>query len=279
MKTILVPTDYSRCSHNAIDYAVMIAKRTKAEIVLVHVYTMTSPPPELSEISYLFSLNKKQEEQLERIVKLYQLIHDDFKELKMRYDLRMGDTVNEIIKAAEFYKAGMIIMGTGGASGLGKYILGSNTIKVINKTKVPVLAVPLTAKFLGFNKIVFAVNAHVWRDNLVFDALAEIAVLFKSQIKIVSVQAGDEDMVHYFDSFEETGVVEIFKKLKLQCEFKKIFSKDIATGIHDFVLQDHADLLITMPGKHGFLEHLFNKSITRELVFQNDMPVLALPQK
>jgi len=38
MKTILVPTDFSKIARNAIDYAVEIAKLTKAKLILFHVY-------------------------------------------------------------------------------------------------------------------------------------------------------------------------------------------------------------------------------------------------
>ena len=38
MKKILVPTDFSECSKNALDAAMNIAIKTNAEIELVHVY-------------------------------------------------------------------------------------------------------------------------------------------------------------------------------------------------------------------------------------------------
>ena len=47
MKTILVPTDFSKIARNAIDYAVEIAKLTKARLILFHVYHATVVPSEM----------------------------------------------------------------------------------------------------------------------------------------------------------------------------------------------------------------------------------------
>lgn len=40
MKTILVPVDFSSVSDNAADYAVELANKMKAKILLFHVYSL-----------------------------------------------------------------------------------------------------------------------------------------------------------------------------------------------------------------------------------------------
>ena len=47
-------------------------------------------------------------------------------------------------------------MGTRGASGLRKYVLGSNTTSVIEVSHVPVLAVPELGDFKHFKNVVYA---------------------------------------------------------------------------------------------------------------------------
>src|SRR3990167_2415977 len=37
IRTILVPTDFSPCSRAALEYAIMTAKRFKADLILIHV--------------------------------------------------------------------------------------------------------------------------------------------------------------------------------------------------------------------------------------------------
>ena len=66
MKTILVPTDFSNISKNAINYAVELAKLTKSKIILFHAFyvpivttdVMVIPPMEEIEESNLSVLKK-----------------------------------------------------------------------------------------------------------------------------------------------------------------------------------------------------------------------------
>ena len=56
-------------------------------------------------------------------------------------------------------------MGTRGASGLKKYILGSNTTSVIEVSPVPVLAVPEQGDFKNFKNVVYATDLkHVQKE-------------------------------------------------------------------------------------------------------------------
>ncbi len=47
-------------------------------------------------------------------------------------------------------------MGTHGSSGITEIILGSNTASVIEKSTVPVLAIPHKAVYNGINNLVYA---------------------------------------------------------------------------------------------------------------------------
>ena len=279
MKPILVPTDFSRCAQNAIDFAVKIAKKTKAEIIILHAEKLIAEHPEVSEATVFAPTSKEIHERMERVIKHQRFIHDDFPELQLRYEIKIDFAVDAIITTAKENNAGMIVMGTQGATNLSKYLLGSNTAKVINKSTVPVLAIPQSAKFLGFAKIVFADDLHEMDDYSVFDTLVEIALMFNSKIDIVTVHKSESDMVNYYELFEKVDIDKVFRNAKIPFEFHKVIHKDIAQGIHDFVKENHAYLLVTMPEKHGFIELLFNNSITRKLVFHNDTAVLTLPNK
>lgn len=59
MKTILVPTDFSKIARNAIDYAVEIAKLTKAKLVLFHVYHVPVVPVEIPIVMPIDEVKKE----------------------------------------------------------------------------------------------------------------------------------------------------------------------------------------------------------------------------
>jgi nucleotide-binding universal stress UspA family protein len=52
-----------------------------------------------------------------------------------------GSLINTLKKIIEAQQPDLIVMGTKGASGLKKILIGSNTVNVIANTKVPVLVI------------------------------------------------------------------------------------------------------------------------------------------
>ena len=54
MKTIIVPTDFSKCAYVAAHFAVELAHITKAKIVLLNIFQIPIPPPDsfVSPISF-----------------------------------------------------------------------------------------------------------------------------------------------------------------------------------------------------------------------------------
>ncbi|MGZ4075884.1 MAG: universal stress protein, partial [Bacteroidia bacterium] len=109
MKTILVPTDFSKNSLNALDYAVEIAKLTKAKIILFDVYQI---PIAVSEAPIAFpvdELEKECKERLREIEKTIQLKHGGG--LIIESQCRCGFTIDEINIFSEENKFDLIVMG------------------------------------------------------------------------------------------------------------------------------------------------------------------------
>lgn len=278
MKTILVPTDFSKCAYNAAKYAVELAKETKAKIILLHTYQVPVPPPE-THISPV-SISDLHEENMKRLKKMaeFELNLHKNDDLEIEYEAIAGLVVNEIIDASQKYNVGMIVMGTEGVSGvIKKYILGSNAANVIAKAPCPVLAVPENAKYFGLKKVVFAADFHEVKSNSSFNTLAEISLLFDSKILILSVSKNEKDIPSITEAFEGLNLDKVFERIPHS--FHNVVSEDIARAISDFANTKKADLLVTMPQKHSYLELLFNKSITRGLVFHTQTPILSLPEQ
>lgn len=278
MKTILVPTDFSKCSYNAARYATAIAKATKAKIILLHVY---QNPLMIRDLLLEEQLeNAPQMEALKRLKKITRfelVINDDTPDLEIKYEATEGLTVDEILFSALTHDVEMIVMGTQGASNLKEIIMGSNTANVIAKSTVPVLAVPQSAKYLGLNKIVFATDFHEVKNNSSLDSLLEITLLFDSEILIYSVLKNESDMPTAEQTSEYFNLDKLFERIPHSIHTE--VSDDIPEAINTFSKSNYADLLVTIPQKHNFLELLFNKSITRNLVFHTQLPLLCLPDK
>lgn len=279
MKQILVPTDFSRSAYNAAEYAVALAKATKAKIILIHIYNVPIPPMEtyISPVSFSY-LHEENMKRLKKMADFELSINKDEFNLEIECVAIAGFVVTEIIEAAEKYKAGLIVMGTQGASGvIEQYILGSNTANVIAKSPCPVLAVPEKAKYLGFKKFVFSADFHEIKNKSSLDFLMEIALLFGSEILILSVRKNENEIPSLSQASEGLNLDKVFERLTHS--FHPVVSEDIAEAIDKFTVKNNADLLVTMPQKHNFFELLFNPGITRNLVFHTQVPILTLPER
>jgi nucleotide-binding universal stress UspA family protein len=126
IKTILCPTDFSEYSNYVIPYAISIAHRHKAKIILLHIADLMVQHSELL-IQKFPDLNlyheKANEIQVERIVG------------------RDVEPENTIVRLAEEYRADLIIMGTHGARGMRRVQIGNTTEEVVRRTLTPVLTI------------------------------------------------------------------------------------------------------------------------------------------
>jgi len=279
MKAILVPTDFSKCAYNAMHFAIEIAKVSKAKIILLHTYQLPVPPPEdqMSPVSF-FEIKE------ENINRLKALVENEFNLEKTNIHLetecivRAGFAVDEIIDVAQENNVGLIVMGTQGASGfIQKYILGSNTANVIAKSKFPVMAIPEDAKHLGFSKILFAADFHEIKSNSSLHTLMKLALLFNSTIDLFTVREDKEQLPTLTEAIEGLSLDKYFERIPHR--FQTAVNENTAQAIDKFVKESRANLLVTISHKHGYLNLLFNKSITRELAFHTSTPLLCLPEQ
>ncbi|MDD3459575.1 MAG: universal stress protein, partial [Weeksellaceae bacterium] len=157
MKHILVPTDFSKASEVAIDFAVHAAKYLKARITLLNSF-------EVAEGNYtdLMGVNREFTNDLitEAKAKINDLRNEFIKKSDSDIDIdtvisikSLTDAINEV---GESKNIDLVVMGTLGATGIMTKLLGSNTSDVIGKTKIPVMAIPADYKWKKPENILLA---------------------------------------------------------------------------------------------------------------------------
>ena len=58
-----------------------------------------------------------------------------------------------------------------------------------------------------------------------------------------------------------------------------IENKDVEDGLQEFAEKNNLDLLITLPKKQHFLEKILEKSVTRDLIYHTNLPLMCIHQK
>lgn len=142
---ILVPTDFSEDSKLALSYAVELAQKFSAEIIVVHVDQPLAPVmvSELNPGLDVSTMNRIAEEQ--RLLALRELDQTSARlresGVKSRGLMRVGAPFLEILNAAQSENADLIVMGTHGRTGLAHVLIGSVAERVVNKAPCPVLTI------------------------------------------------------------------------------------------------------------------------------------------
>lgn len=182
---ILVPMDLSPTSIHAFNHASYLAKHLKSEIHLLHVTETTTAN------NIINSIFKKKENDGIKDAKLVETKFDELiAELNQKYGIKaykkfMNGTVYvQALHYAKEISATLICMGTHGTKGVENFIGGSNTFRVVNHAKCPVLSLHAESGSKGINDIILPLDSSRDTREKVDDAIY-MAKLFNSTIHVV----------------------------------------------------------------------------------------------
>ena len=141
---ILLACDFSDNSRQACDYALMLAGKFNAKLILLHVI---SEPVDLRGF-YVphISFDKLEKEIEEGAHKMMEKFCRTALEGFANYEtcILSGIPYEEILKKAEEEQVGMIILGTHGRTGIDHFLFGSTAERVVRTAACPVLTVRMT---------------------------------------------------------------------------------------------------------------------------------------
>lgn len=173
MKKILVPTDFSPYADAALDFAQQIAKRHKAEILLIHVVLTPVNWAKLSkEQESLFPDTKAAIRHAKNNLSArIQKIREEGVEAS-EY-LHFSDGKEQIIRLLSLVKVDLVVMGSHGKYGFKEHVLGSNTYTVLRKAGVPVFVVKQSDRSFQLRKVVLATDFKP-QSGRAFQTIADI---------------------------------------------------------------------------------------------------------
>lgn len=270
MNKILVPTDFSEPSKVAVLYAAKLAKNLNAEITLLAIVNVNTSSQTVMKMQRLEEamVEGTQDDANQLIAEIREKIKG---EVPITYKWISGFPIHEKIeKFVEDHGMDMIVMGTKGATGLKKVLIGSNAAAVIDNSSVPVIAVPDNATFTDIKRIVYSTD--LVNVNEEIKTIAMFASLFDATINVLHVRPTDS--IKKIDEQEATD--DLIKQAKYsKITFSITRSDHIAEAVEEFSLEKKADLLVMFTHKLDFYEKLFGKSVTRQLAFHGHIPMLT----
>ncbi|SFD25594.1 universal stress protein [Algibacter pectinivorans] len=279
MKHILLPTDFSKNSINAIHYALKLFKNEDCQFYILNIQkassfisdNMIAVNSSTTIYKTLIDAAKKSISNiLTTIKKSYNNQRHEFRSI-VDYD-NFIDSINQV---SEKHSIDLIVMGTKGASGLEKVLFGSNTVRVMQRCLVPVLAIPNGYSYNGIDRLAFITTNSKQFKTGELDVLTQFVNHNNAALDVLHLS--DKNNLLYRAQDNTDFFSSLFNNLThhyLNTTSSKLF-KDVST----FIKADHIDILAIVNKKHSFLERLFTTHTVERLAFKIDIPLLVLQHK
>lgn len=269
MKKILVPIDFSEVSRYAAEFAVDLAERSNAEIVLLHSMHFNY----FNDFPHATGINLQQ-----MIEDVKSSVDDNMNEFVN--SLKTGVTITNRTSSVHLVEAvkdtieeesiGLVIIGTEGSSGWTELFVGSNTERIVRWADCPVISVPSPASFDGVNKILVPIDLREIQDGFM-EQLVKLQMLFNAHLEFLWVKTP-----HNIENSEE--VTKEFNEILKKYGFKNstftiarnIFPSD---GILAEANDLGADMVAMATHSRRGLSHWLSGSLTEDTVNHLKIPV------
>lgn len=282
MKNILIPTDFSENANQAIKFAIQLAIKSGCKLHFLHtLQTKANVDIDKSSFETLKEENKKfhLEKLKESIEKSYQSQNLHFEADAHKFIVKESVFVIEsVTEVAETYQIDLIVMGTQGATGLKKVLVGSNTSNVMEKAGCPVLAIPADYEFQRVKHIAYASELYEIEKEL--EKVIEYVKLFDATLDIFHVMPVYPQKVDVKTMDNDAFLEKIRKHFGYE-KFNLHFvntqeDNDLGAGIQFFVECYKPNMLIMFTQKRNWFDKIFNASKTGELATNTKIPLLEI---
>jgi nucleotide-binding universal stress UspA family protein len=264
---LLVPTDFSGESENALNYALEFAKAHEAKLIIMHVCK-----------TGLFSLGKskeKEDQALQRLKALKEKFEGmNGKENMPETDLRVvhGRVADEIIRYASKNKISFVVMGFKGEGHSKNSMVGRNTLELILRSPVPVLSIPENAFYRPIGKIVYT-NHNARTENTNFNTIVKMAEHYNADLIILRPKSKKNE-----DNPDTAKTVfshkrNIFKYQNIHKYYSE--SDDLASAMQLYVRNESPDLISLGIHEEGFFERMVRQAYSQDIAPNYSIPLLS----
>jgi nucleotide-binding universal stress UspA family protein len=262
MNTIIVLSDLVDDSDPCFSYAVELARKIGAPIVLLHFYVLPVSMPDTAFPVIVYE--DLHEGVKDRLSKRKEELQAAFPGVSIDAESALGEVAGNIKETLKNYPSPIVVMGNRGEKS--NALFGSTTTAVIRNADFPVLVVPDAYTGFRFSKLVFASDLDVAQTPVT--TIKNVVQQLGMQLHVVHVYSGSEEPRSADGLLQELS--------SLQPLYSSIRDEEVDHGIQQFLSERDADMLMIAPHEHSLLERFFLKLHTSEIVHHSPIPVLCI---
>lgn len=279
MEHIIVPTDFSSVSANAVDYAVGLAKQFSAKITLLHVYAPHKTDFEVYH-NYLDYDNSgkivltKNSFAHEKLKKARRDLIEKHGELMIECVAETGTPYDVIMRSASEQNADLIVMGMAGESSkLKEHLITSMPVKIARNHHIPTFIIPEQVKYNAIQKISFACDLRKTEETGLAYTAKLFTKAFGAELEVVNIEKPEEEpsIEKSITNFFIEEALENIRHTTIH-----ISGYDVAGELYDYFQTFKTDVIMVSPRRHNAWYYLFNHSITKQLASHSGLPILAI---
>ncbi|MBA6152341.1 universal stress protein [Gelidibacter maritimus] len=272
---ILIPTDFSANAWTATQYALnLYADRDCTFYFLNSISLAHSDSRSYITAKYLDTLAETSKNELDALKDRAAQLNNPKHGFEV---ISTSEEISQAIKrAVKINGIDMVITGTKGATGVNRYFLGSNTVKIMQSLKsCPMIAVPDAHEFKVPKHIAFPTDFTRVFEAKEIQALLNFADLYRAHIYILhlSLQGG-------LNVLQETNMRDLQAHLvNHQYTFHWMEKSGTKSDeINEFVVDFDIDVLAMVNYKHSFVEKVIKEPVIKKIGFQPIVPFLVIPE-
>lgn len=278
MKNILIPYDFSVHAKAAAATGAWLAKKTGAQLHLLHV---VFAPSDWSRLPVEKQQNYPEVEarMVDAEIKLDKIAASPvFKGCTVHTYVYSGSPREQIVQFAHTYNMNLIIMGVHGAGESQNLFVGSTAQQVIRSANCPVLSVKKNFKPGKVKKIVFASNFEGEEVTNAINQLKNIAAKLSASVDLLFVNTP----LNFYDTPSAEAKLEAAAPAQQQVKFHRHIYNDLSheQGILNFSKRSKADWIAMMAHSRTRKPYYYLGS-TETILFHSEIPVLSfrMPDK
>ena len=268
---VLVVTNFSAASKNALSYACQLLGVDNYAFLLVHIYTL--PLTYTYEGVALASVSASMRDIEEELGNEMERVRQQYPQIDIRGQYVIGGLVESAREIIAAQSPELLIFGTAGYySEL--WHTDSELLVALRNLTIPVMIVPEHIVFQPVENIAFACDFKNICVPKQVDFIRQFVQQTKARLSVVHVTRSRPD-----DALMKENERNIQEALQaVHPRYFSIENPEVFKAIDGFITEHRIDLLIVIPRKHEFWYSLFHKSNVQQLAFLNRIPLLALPE-
>ncbi len=272
----LVPIDFTEQSVTALKQAYVLAQKYGASITLLHVVE------DRGSIAKIFSDNQHQELKIAILKDLEKLTEglDKKGNIAMNAMVVRGSVYEKVTEFADSTGATMIVMGTNGDSNIKKRFIGSNALRVVRESKIPVITIKGKKIQNEIRNIVLPLDLSKETKEKLSVSL-ELSRLFENAvIRVVSVVFTTDEFVVNRLTRQLGQVKALLEKEGVECSAEIVKGTkgedSLAENILEYADKVDGDIIMIMTQQELDFTKYFVGSSAQEIINQSNIPVFSI---